>query len=115
MGISQLQFGDRLNRLNKRRRKMARNGVVHSVNHDGLIIAKAKRRAPRFPIKGLVLVFISVIAYKGFLHAYLGGAVYEQRLSQLTEGNGFERFGGWVMQLDPATIWVSGKMQAIIR
>lgn len=114
MGSAHLPFNDRLKGLDKRRRKMKRNGVVHSINHDGLIIAKAKRRAPRFPIKGLFLVLVAMIAYKGFLHAHLGERVYEQRLTLLTEGNGFERFGGWVMQLDPATLWVSGKMKILL-
>lgn len=115
MSSSHVEFDKRLGRMDRRRRKMMRNGVVHSVNHDGLIIAKAKRRAPRFPIKGLLLVLLAVIAYKSFLHAYLGERVYEQRLALLTDGNGFERFGGWVMQLDPATIWLSDKLQAVIR
>ena len=103
MSSAHLPFDKRLGRMDRKRRKMARNGVVHSINHDGLIVARARRRAPRFPLKGLFLVFMAVMFFKAFLLASLGERVYDQRVTLLAEGSHIEQAGAWVMQADPLT------------
>ena len=48
------QLNKRLTRIEARRRAL-RRGVIYSVNHDGLIIARPRRRGLRRPIH---LVFV---------------------------------------------------------
>lgn len=114
MSTAHLPFHKRLRQIGRRHRRMARNGVVHSINHDGLIIARARRRTPRFPLRGVVILVLAIVLFKGFLHNELGDRVYQQRVAILTEGSWPERVGGWVMQSDAATLWVSGKFAAFL-
>ncbi|NSX54226.1 hypothetical protein HRQ87_05385 [Sulfitobacter sp. 1151] len=85
-------------------------GVVTSVNHDGLIIARPRRAAPRFPVKGIILMIIAFFAFKGFLLAQLGDATYGQRIATLQQGTGVEQAGAWAMQVDPLTQWIAGQI-----
>lgn len=109
----QAQFEKRLRRINKRHRKLAR-GYVTSVNHDGLIIAKPQRHA-RFPWKGVALIFVALFVFKGFLHAQLGAATFDDRVGKLANGTTVEKAGAWVMQADPVTLWVSGQVTAFFK
>ena len=55
MAIVQVPFEKRLRRIVKNHQRMA-NGVVHSVNSNGLIVARPKIYNPRFPLRGLLLL-----------------------------------------------------------
>lgn len=101
----------RLTRIEVQRRKLAR-GAVYSVNQDGLIIARPRRRAMRSPLRFLFLCLLGVMAYKALLFASLGAVTYNDRVAKLEEGTIVERMGAWVMQADSATIWFAteGKM-----
>ena len=100
-------FDTRLRRLGRRHSKMYRNGIVHKVGPDGLISAYPRRRLPRFPLRGLVILFFAALTFKGVLLASLGSGVYQQRVDLLAGGSFVEKAGAWVMQIDPATEFVA--------
>jgi hypothetical protein len=67
---------------------------------------KAERR--RIPVLGpLFVVVLMALALKGAIHYKVGAATYDQRVESLQNGQSFDRLGGWLMQADPATVWVS--------
>jgi hypothetical protein len=37
----------------------------------------------------------------------VGAATYDRRVDALQSGQSLDRLGGWLMQADPATLWVS--------
>lgn len=84
-----------------------------AVGHDGLIVAKPRRRRLRVPLAGIALVAIGVIAFKGIVHSQLGPATYDARIAALAEGGQVERVGAWVMQADPLTLWVSAQARTL--
>lgn len=95
-------FDKRLKRIVRRHDKMA-NGVVKTVNSDGLIVVKPRLYKPRFPLKGLMAILILGFLFKGFLFAQLGEAAYADRLAVLQSGTVMEKVGAWIMQPDPVT------------
>lgn len=105
MGESHLQFDDRVRSLQRKHQKMA-GGVVHSVNHDGLIIARPRKRRIQLPIKGLFLMVSAFFAFKAFLLGFLGSITYAERLDKLAQGTIVEQAGAALMQPDPISIWL---------
>ncbi len=106
-------FDKRVRKIQKRHRKLA-HGYVQKIGPDGLIVVKPRRRM-RFPWKGIALVLMALFAFKGFLHAQLGGEIYDQRVAKLQNGTVIEKAGAWAMQADPLTIWISGQVRPYLR
>lgn len=115
MSASQFdEFDRRMRRISKRHSKLS-HGYVTSVNPDGLVVAKPQRRSHRGTFRGLIILFAVMIVFKGFLHAQLGPAAYEDRVNALKEGSVVEQAGAWVMTPDPITLWISGQVVSLVR
>lgn len=65
-------------------------------------------------IKPLVLALVVGVGLKGVIHYYIGAQTYESRVSALAAGSGFDPVGAWLMHADPATLLVSGQLQALL-
>ena len=113
MSQSELSFEQRVRRLSRKHRLMA-DGVVHRVGDDGLISAYPRRRAPSFPLRGVVILIAVAFLFKAFLLFSLGEITYGQRVALLENGSVFEQAGAWVMQADPATVWLADTMTQVI-
>lgn len=113
MSQSVLTFDERLRRLSRKHRKMA-NGIVHRIGSDGLINSYPRRRAPRFPLQGLVILFGAAFIFKAFLYASLGAVVYGDRVNLLWDGSIIEQGGAWFMQADPVTVWLGNVIYDVI-
>jgi len=100
------EFNDRVRKLSRKHTRMAR-GVVTSVNHDGLIIAKPRRRGLRFPVRGPALFLAVFFFFKGFLIAGLGPIGYAERVEALNAGTLTEQLGGYVMNIDPISLYIA--------
>jgi len=112
MAQANVPFDKRLKRIVRRHDRMAK-GVVKTVNADGLIVARPRIYTPRFPLKGLVVLIITGFLFKGFLYSYLGEAGYAERVASLNEGSVMEQAGGWVMQADPATVYIANAISSL--
>lgn len=64
--------------------------------------------------KPVALALVVGIGLKGVIHYYVGPQTYESRVSALAAGSGFDPVGAWMMHADPATLWVSGQLQALL-
>lgn len=113
MAQARVPFDKRLKRIVRRHEKMS-NGVVRTVNSDGLIVTRPRLYKPRFPLKGLIVVLALGFLFKGFLFAYLGEVAYVERVASLQSGSVMEQAGAWVMQPDPATVLIAGGIQMIL-
>jgi len=76
-------------------------------------ISSRKQRNLKF-IKPLVLVLAMALGLKGMIHYFIGAEVYETRVAALVAGEGIDPVGGWLMQADPVTAWISGQMQSLV-
>ena len=44
-----------------------------------------------------------------------GAATYDARVEALMAGQSFDKLGGWLMQADPATLWISGFIKEMVK
>lgn len=110
---SQLNFDKRMRRISKRHQKLSR-GYVTSINHDGLVIARPRRKGFSFPFRGLFLALLLFIAFKGFVLASIGATAYDIRVSKLEAGTVVEQAGAYVMKADPATTFIANKLNSVL-
>lgn len=103
----------RLTRIEAKRRSISK-GAVYSVNHDGLIISRPRRRGLRFPLQGVFFAIVGLMMFKVGLILALGQGTYAARINILAEGTVFERAGAWVMTADPATLWVAAQINLFL-
>jgi hypothetical protein len=70
-------------------------------------LRKARRR-----IRVMPLVFVAFAAFglKATILHSVGAEAYEARVAGLSAGQGFDRLGGWLMQVDPVTAFVAEKI-----
>lgn len=101
-------FDQRLSKIEKRHRKLAR-GYVMSVNHDGLVIAEPRVQRRAFPWRGVLLMLVGLMAFKGFLHSQIGTEAYAAQVESLSQGTVVEQVGAFAMTADPVTLWISGQ------
>ena len=108
------EFERRMRRISRRHTKLSQ-GYVTSVNDDGLVVARPRRRGSRSTLRGLALIFIVIMVFKGALYAQLGAAAYDERIDTLAGGNLVEQAGAWVMVADPITLWISANFVSLVR
>lgn len=113
MARSHTEFGDRLRNIEKRH-KQIQHGAIYRVGPDGLIVTRPRKRSIRFPVRGLFTLFAVGFAFKTFLLMNLGTSTYNQRVSELQDGNVIEKAGAWVMQIDPVTLWMTEYFSTLI-
>lgn len=106
MSLASMPFDRRLKRIVRNHRRMS-HGVVHSVNSNGLIVARPRLYNPKFPLKGLLLAVVAMFAFKGFLYASLGAETFDLRVAELAAGSSVEKVGAWVMQADVGTTTIA--------
>jgi hypothetical protein len=115
MSASQFdEFDRRMRRINRRHSKLSQ-GYVTAVNGDGLVIARPQRRSNRGTLRGLVVILVVMLLFKGFLHAQLGPQAYTDRVESLAAGTIIEQAGAWVMTPDPLTLWISAQVASLVR
>ena len=115
MSASQFdEFDRRMRRISRRHTKLS-HGYVTQVTNDGLVVAKPQRRTARGTLRGIAIVILVMMAFKGFLHAQLGAEGYQARVDGLAAGSIYEQAGAWLMVADPLTEWLSGKISSLVR
>lgn len=114
MAQAHVPFDKRLKRIVRRHERMS-NGVVRTVNSDGLIVARPRMYRPRFPLKGIVLLVVVGFLFKGFLFSSLGPQAYAERIALLKSGTMIEQVGAWAMHPDVATVFISEQLNLILR
>ncbi len=108
MSFSTTDFDQRLRRIAKDHDRLSTGRSRHKIGKDGLIVSRRKWLSmPRFPLKSLLLLAAGFIVFKAVVVHRLGTAAYEERLANLNTENTVDQVGGFLMQLDPATLWVA--------
>lgn len=100
------QLKKRLNRIEAHRRALS-HGAIYHVNHDGLIVARPRRRGVRRPLHLVFFALAGVILFKAVLFALLGSTSYTDRVSELASGTGVEKAAAWIMAADQITVWLA--------
>ncbi len=115
MSDTQLQFQNRLRQLERKHYKTLTRGYSTKIRPDGLIVVKPRRAASRISGKSILMFVGAFLLFKGFLIANLGIVGYEERITRLSQGTPVEKAGAWVMQVEPASQWISTKIGPVLR
>ncbi|MBA3909804.1 MAG: hypothetical protein C0524_07910 [Rhodobacter sp.] len=105
------EFYSRVSRIEKSHAK------GYGFEASGTLGRKASSRAGARTfkvLKPLALALLIGVGLKGVIHYYIGAQTYESRVSALAAGAGFDPVGAWLMQADPATLFVSSQLQSIL-
>lgn len=102
MSETLFHFDKRVHRIARKNRKLAR-GHVNFIDRTGLIRQRPRRGLAGVPVRGLLLIALCFIGFKGLLIAHQGPVQYEDKLALLAEGTIFEQGAAWAMQIEPAS------------
>lgn len=72
----------------------------------------AKKRRP--VIAPVLFLALSLFVLKGAVLNAVGSDIYDGRVAGLMASEGFDRFGGWMMQSDPVTVFTAGKIGEVV-
>ncbi|SLN51093.1 hypothetical protein [Roseisalinus antarcticus] len=100
-------FEQRVKRIAKKHQRIETSGATPKLGKDGLIVMRPRRAGLRFPVKPFVMLLVLAFAFKVFLFNYLGDQDYAARLSALDSEVMVERAGAFILQPDPATLWIT--------
>ena len=81
------------------------SGAINSFNHDGVQIARVRRKPRELPLRQLLLFVVAVVSFKIFLFLDMGAAAYGQKVSELAGGTLLERVASRAMVMDPVSEW----------
>lgn len=99
-------FYGRLNRIETIHRH---GGGFEAAGTLGMSYYTKMQRTRRVPVlKPMLLVAVAIVGLKGAIHARIGDEVYTSRISALSQGDGVDALGAFVMQADPLTKGISG-------
>lgn len=113
MTVKQLEFSQRVHRLNKKHAKLNR-GYRATMRKDGLVVMKPQRIRSAVPAKMLLICLAGLFAFKTFLLTSLGASAYQYRVDSLAEGTSVEKAGAWVMQIDPVSEFLAAQITAYL-
>ncbi|MEM9438660.1 MAG: hypothetical protein AAGA15_16655 [Pseudomonadota bacterium] len=98
-------FGRRIDRLERKHRKMAR-GVVPVVRSDGLMVLQPRRGGLRRVVRFMFLALVCLLAFKTVVYQAEGPITYQSRIDRLAAGTGPEAMAAQLMEIDPVTQFV---------
>ncbi len=104
--IKQIQFGNRLRRIDRVHRSLAA-GYVTTVDESGLIVARPERKGSHQIARSLFFCLLILMAFKAVLYAKIGDESYRESILMLQNGTVVEQFGAYVMTADPVTVRAS--------
>ena len=101
------RFSKRVRAIEQRHQRLS-SGYVRLEERDGLLVPVERVRLHRgLPLRGLTLALSGFLVFKGFLLAYLGPVTYLDRVAILDQGSVVEKFGAWLMGVDPISFWIA--------
>lgn len=100
------KFEKRNKALQTRHRQLAQ-GYVTKLGRNGVIQHAPLRKLPGLSLPMVLMLLVGFLAFKSFLFVSLGDLEYQARVDVLSAGTVFERAGAWLMQVEPATLWIT--------
>jgi hypothetical protein len=101
------KFKARLDHVMDRHRRI-NAGVVYKMDRTGLIRGFPADRRQKFPVAGLALIIAAGLLFKAFIYVDIGAGNYADKIAVFAGDNIATRIGAWVLQADPATVFIAG-------
>lgn len=71
-------------------------------------------RRRRRVLMPLMFVVLAAVGLKAVIYQQTGASTYQLRVDRLLAGEGVDHVGGWLMQVDPVTEFLSRKLAAAL-
>jgi hypothetical protein len=121
MTSSQIEpFRARVRRIERTHDRIAAHGATAKLGKDGLIVMQPKRALslslslPRLPgLRSLLVLGVLAFGVKVGAYAALGPDAYADRLAGLGGGDVVRQAGAFVLEPDPATVWVHARLMEL--
>jgi len=107
-------FEQRVKRISRDYEKIKVAGANPRLRKDGLIEMRPARPKLRLPLRPILLILAMAFGFKVFVYNYLGPEDYEARLAALDAANPVERAGQFILQADPATLWLTQQVGRLL-
>ena len=104
-------FYGRVARIQKARSKGYGFEAPGTLGRSSYAPPRTRRRSILGPV---VFLLVCAVLLKGAIYQSVGADSYAERVAGLMAGDGVEWVGGWLMQTEPATIFVSDKITAVL-
>jgi hypothetical protein len=104
-------FYGRVARIQKARAKGYGFEAAGTLGRSYYYHPKAKQRSIIGPI---LFLLVCTFLLKGAIYHSVGAQSYNDRVASLMVGDGIEQAGGWLMQAEPVTVFVSDKITAVL-
>ncbi len=104
-----VDFYGRVARIEKARKHGYGHEAAGTLGRSSYSQAPRRRRSLVGPV---LFLMICVFGLKGAIYESIGAESYNDRVSRLMTGEGFDRVGGWLMQADPVTQMVAKQILA---
>ncbi|NSY39443.1 hypothetical protein [Leisingera sp. ANG59] len=108
------QFQSRLKHINRKHAAMS-EGFSAQMRPDGLLVLQPRRVQSRISARTVLFFAAAFLLFKGFLIAALGSASYDERVARLSGGSAVERAGAFLMQAEPASMYIAQKIGPVLR
>lgn len=102
-----VDFYDRVARFEKAHAKGFGHEAEGTLGRSSHARPKRRRRSVVLP---LIFTLFCAVGLKGAILYSVGAADYTSRVERLNAGEGFDRLGGWLMQVDPVTQFVADRI-----
>ena len=100
-------FYGRVARLQKQRAKGYGFEAPGALGRSYYTKPKSRRRSFLTPV---LFMLVCCFLLKGVIHHAVGAQSYDDRVAALLVGKGVEPVGGWLMQTEPVTLFISDKI-----
>lgn len=107
-------FEKRLNKIDKKHRRLVEKGGKPKMDETGLV-SMQPRSDFRLSLRPLVYVLFGFLLFKGFLLASLGPAGYAERVGVLQDGTVVEQVGAVIMQVDIVTERIADAFKIVLK
>lgn len=99
-----VDFYDRVSRFERMRQAGYGFDAQGTLGRSYFRAAPARRNRLLAPA---LITLVAFFALKGVIHYAVGEAAYQMRVDKLLAAEGVDYAGGWLMQADPVTLWIS--------
>ena len=103
-------FDQRVNGIVRHHKRIMAAGAETKLRKDGLIEVRAKRGKLRLPLVPILVSLALIFGLKVAAYHYLGAEEYAARLARLDGANPVHQAGLFLLEPDPATLWISARL-----
>ncbi len=107
------RFERRSNAVRTKHLQMA-DGFVTRINGNGVLVQVPAKRRGGLSVGTLLIALLCAVLIKAMNYLQLGESAYAARTAELAQGSSLEQAGAFILQMDPATLWIAQQIATFL-